>query len=263
MVQKHSYSKLAIGGAGCFFLLAFLSILFQSSNYAMRVKLLQKQTLSAFQTTYCYKETGTYTALYYTSDGSNYKDVTLRSAEWFFPLIAETLGYQWNGEKMVFLLHSSKEPLSQYLQIEENSLPLGAYDNGVVHILSPDLYLSEESDAQRLDDYLESGPIVHEITHWILDQQLEGHYPSWFTEGVALYIENKFTGFTWRQDLEQQANSLSLSELETNFEQLDEMVSYRKSFDIINQLVEAGGENKLRTTIKKMKKGADFQTAVQ
>ncbi|MBE3556642.1 MAG: hypothetical protein IMW91_06185 [Firmicutes bacterium] len=74
---------------------------------------------------------------------------------------------------------------------------LGVYWMGEIRLLSPQAYWGDRSDLAEI--YWSQGPMVHEYTHLWIDETLRGHFPRWYTEGVAQVMEARITGYVWTQ----------------------------------------------------------------
>lgn len=200
--------------------------------------------------------------IYYNPKNTEYKDMILRMVETYYPLIINDFKYK-PAQKAKIILYSSKSEMAKSLKMTVKNVPMGAYYKGVLSILSPELWVESDSDVVIREKFMEDGPVVHELVHLVLDNVMEGKYPLWFTEGVALYYEYKYLNFQWRSDLSQSAQKITLEMLEKDFKSIDNGPSYRKSFEIIKYIVDTYSEAGLQRLISEMKNNADFQSSYQ
>lgn len=220
------------------------SILYK--GYEIQKKTIERKIFRMFGDTKLYSKEGKYSILYFTKY-SPYIDLILRVTDTYYPLIAND--FQYSAQKKVeLLLYDNEEKLSKALNVK--TIPMGAYYGGMIHILEPQLWTSETTESKITDDFLENGPIIHELIHFVIDEKMHGEYSLWFTEGVALYYEKKYTGFEWRKDLKEKSKTITLEQLEKKFVYLDSAIAYRKSYDIINELVKKIGESGLQSMIE-------------
>lgn len=193
-------------------------------------------------------EEGKYCRVYYT-DGLEDAEMTARIADSYYPMVAAD--FAWNRkDKLVFVLYQDGAAMAKALGMkEEESVPMGAYCSQMVAVLSPSNWTQEQENWLQVEDFLENGPIVHEMVHFALDEKAGGPYPLWFSEGVALFYEKKYTGFEWRADLKGCCHSISMEDLAYRFQDLDTDMAYRKSYECVAGFVERYGEDVLQKRI--------------
>lgn len=220
------------------------SILYK--GYEIQKKTIGRKIFQMFGDTKLYSREGKYSIVYFTKN-SPYIDLIIRVADTYYPLVTNDFQYTPN-KKAEFLLYNDKQLLSKALNVK--TVPMGAYYGGIIHILEPQFWTDETTESKITDDFLENGPIIHELIHFVMDEKMHGDYSLWFTEGVALYYEKKYTGFEWRKDLKEKSKTITLEQLEKNFVYLDSATAYRKSYDIVNELVKKIGESGLQSVIE-------------
>lgn len=189
--------------------------------------------------------------IYYTEKDFTYTDMILRVFDVYYPLISSDFDISITYQVDI-ILWPTKNDMACLLNMEEDEVPMGAYYAGVLNILSPDLWIESKAESDIKDIFLEEGPLVHELCHFALDKKLSGRYSLWFTEGIALYYEKKYINFEWRTDLKNAGKKITLDELRNSFEFLNEEVAYRRSYDIIQSIVDEKGEEALQSIIKEM-----------
>ncbi len=193
-------------------------------------------------------EEGKYCRVYY-EEGQEEAEMTMRIADSYYPMVSADFG--WNRkEKLDFMLYQDGADMGRALGMNEGEpLPMGAYYSGLVVVLSPSQWTKERGNWQQTEEFLEKGPVVHEMVHFALDEKAGGAYPLWFSEGVALYYEKKYTGFEWRKDLKGYCDSISMEDLTYRFQELDTAAAYRKSYECVTGFVEKYGEKALQQRI--------------
>lgn len=230
--------------------------------YSVQKKIICKKIFSEVNNKEFNKLSGKYSTVYYTNNGESYVNMIMTASDMYYPMIAEEFNWHIN-ENAQIIIYDDKEMFGKILKTDKNQIPMGAYYGGVLNILSPELWVKKNDDYDIKDTFIDEGPMVHELVHLVIDNRLEGKYPLWFTEGMALYYENKYTGFEWRKDLKEKSKSITIAELESKFSLLDEGTSYRKSYDIINNIVVKYGEKTLDNIVQKMSEGSSFNKAYE
>ena len=160
-------------------------------------------------------------------------------------------GLQLNPrEKIPVIVINDRQRLSQSLGLGTNHSVLGAFYRGVIWILAPHVWLPEVQDDdperafERRESYFrQEGPMVHELTHWVLDRRTQGRVPAWLNEGMAQYEEFLLNGWEWIEPANRIDQQLyTLDELSTFFDSLDnQALAYRQSYLFIRFLVDQGG----------------------
>jgi hypothetical protein len=146
----------------------------------------------------------------------------------------------------------------------ENTGALGVYVADTIIILSPRAW-EWEHPLLREAVFARRGPLVHEYTHYLLDQRAQGNYPRWFSEGLAQYIEYQVLGHEWVEAGSSLANPLySQQELTDDFDQLpNQALAYRQSFSMVSFLAALQGDAALNNLITLLGRGEDFNTALE
>lgn len=223
-----------------------------------------------------------YSKIYYTDTDADYIPLIQRTMDMYMPLLASDFGLSetvYSEEPMrsdllaTVILYSDEEQFSKAICGKGQKLPMGAYYGGILNIMSPkiqsmdmgevsdpNMSLVNSNEAVTKDRFISAGPMVHELTHYIMDQKIGSGCDTWFAEGVALYYEYKYTGYEWRKDLEEKSRSIRLDKLEKNFRHMDEGLAYRKSFDIVNNVVSKHGEAGLQMIINELSQGKRLRT---
>ncbi|MBI2849206.1 MAG: hypothetical protein HYX88_03650 [Chloroflexi bacterium] len=143
----------------------------------------------------------------------------------------------------------------------------GVYQAGVIRVVFPS---TEDPDEQGLilEAYAREGPLLHEMTHWFLDQSASGNYPRWFSEGMATYFEAELLGFTWWEEGgEGRRSGLGKNRLEKTEGELEgllfedpgsEKEAYRLAQIAFRILTERLGEKTLLNQILRLREGVDL-----
>ena len=201
-------------------------------------------------------ETGIY---YYREEEIPYLSMIRKMVDIYWPLLENQFRLE-KSEKPIIVIFSKKEYMTKILGREESqAVPMGAYYGGVLNILSPSQWL-ERGDSLA-DRFLTEGPMIHEMVHMAVDQKLFYGYPLWFTEGIALFYENCYTGYEWRPDLKETASAISLEALEDHFQHIDEALAYRRAFDIIYTISLLYGQQAITQILEYMAQGISFSKA--
>lgn len=141
---------------------------------------------------------------------------------------------------------------------------LGAYWRGVVWVLSPRQWLDASGgDWER--EFEVQGPVVHELTHWLMDRKAAGNLPAWFDEGVAQYVEFTLTGYQWLEPANRLDQPLySLAALTGRFDRLsNEALAYRQAFLLVRALAGDQWPGALRRISDDLARGIDLAAAVR
>ena len=192
---------------------------------------------------------GEYAMVYYRENAEEARMI-LDLADSYFPMVARD--FSWNRkEKVEYVLYDDSLEMKQALQMkEEDALPMGAYYHGAAAVLSPSLWAKGNEDWQRAEEFIENGPVVHEMLHFAMDEVSKGRYPHWFSEGVALYYEKKYTGFEWAKEEKAKSKEITMEELYHGFDKLNPALAYRKSYDWVRGFVSQYGEDALQELIR-------------
>jgi hypothetical protein len=203
-------------------------------------------------------ETPHFTIKYGPRDADVVKMVA-QAAEKAYQPVTQTLSYSPGGKTLV-VIYSNKADLNQAFGWSGDQSAMGVYWGGVIQILSPHAWLKEATP----EEFVHSGPMVHEFTHLIFDYITNGNYPRWFTEGLAQYVEYRVNHYEWHTS----SNSLdrvgySMAELDDHFDGLvDQSLAYRESLAAVRFIAETYGDIKLHQVINELASGKDIRQAI-
>ena len=209
---------------------------------------------------YLSRETENFTIRYTLGDG-DIVDVVEEAAQQHFIEICRFFDYVPHS-KIEIIVYPSEREMYANLRMPPEQRAIGAYHGGTVNIISPKLWIDGGYDDIR-KVFLAQGPVVHEITHYIVDDMAKGNFPVWFTEGISLYMDYSLLGFEWAPGLEHISEPIPMDELIMYFDRQDEVLAYRQSFLIVKGIVENYGRVRLLDILKELGSGADFKSAIR
>ncbi|MEA4847993.1 MAG: peptidase MA family metallohydrolase [Clostridiaceae bacterium] len=161
-------------------------------------------------------------------------------------------------DKTIVFVYADQESMWDYQQSVKGQAVMGLYNLGIIHILSPKVYLSDRQ--MYIKDYETNGPILHEYVHRVIDDRSGGNIELWLTEGLALYEEYAVDGTEWAEGFSYE-RYYSAQELRNNFMELDETQAYKQSYDIVRGLIEQKGRKSIIDMLDKLKKGSTLDEA--
>lgn len=164
--------------------------------------------------------------------------------------------------KTLILVQPTKNELGKAFGWSGNESAMGVYWGGVIQLLSPHVWLN---DGASVEEFIHSGPLVHEFTHLVFDYITNGNYPRWFTEGLAQYSEYQVNNYEWQTTTNQLDNKLyTMAELDHDFDNLpDQSLAYRESLAAVRYIDEVYGEGKLQDIIQGLKMGQSMEQVLQ
>ncbi|ABO51795.1 conserved hypothetical protein [Desulforamulus reducens MI-1] len=189
--------------------------------------------------------------------------LVLAAAEKFYTPIAEKYGYTGKG-KIPIIVYPSRLELNRNFGWEANESAMGVYWAGVIRVLSPNVWLSEEDLDKYREEFMQSGPMAHEFTHLVVDYKTAGNYTRWFTEGIAQYEEYKLTGFEFDDKQASLKQPLyTLDEMDAYFDNLpNQPLAYRQSYLAVRYIAEVYGEDSLKRILESLASGNKMEDAL-
>lgn len=164
------------------------------------------------------------------------------------------------NKKVPIIIYDTQEELLKTIRLKKENSPIGAYYSGIIHLLSPIEWIEDKVNINEI--YRETTPVIHEFTHLLIDKKTKNNYPIWFTEGIALYIEDKLMGVKWEEGKGQTSN-ISLEELNDNFSNLNQGVAYRKSYEVVSYLANNYGFDKINLLLDSLGKGNEINNSFE
>jgi len=195
----------------------------------------------------------------YSRPDADVVQLVAKAAEKAYQPVTAALDYSPPGKTLI-IIYPNKKAMNKVFGWSGSQSAMGVYWGGVIQILSPHDWLKD----MTAQEFIHSGPIVHEFTHLVFDYRTNGNYPRWFTEGLAQYVEYRVNGYEWRTASNSLAgNMYSMAELDDNFDTLpDQSLAYRESLAAVRYIAAEYGEAKLRQLIGDLESGRTLKQAV-
>lgn len=189
--------------------------------------------------------------VYYTEKDLVYLQMIQNQIDYYYILLLNDFNINTkNFKKADVIIYPDVHEFKKILNYNNiTTMPIGVYYSGILNFISPNEVFKNNSEFFTKDKYLEKGPIIHELTHYITDIKTKGEFEIWFSEGIALFYEYKYMGTEWGKDLKIKSSSITNKQLKNNFKNLNQYLAYRRSFDIINDFVERNSEEVLQSLI--------------
>lgn len=256
LLSPDNFSKLKLYGKLIFKVLAVFSIIlspaiFRYPNLPKAVMYSWFRDLGKlsieYQTRDLFEIHGTHFVVKYQSADQAIAPLVLETVEGAYGPVTKDLNYVPADGKIPIVIYPTKEELGRSFGWPASESAMGVYYSGAIRVLSPREWVAAENEDVFNKTFRDAGPMAHEFTHLVVDYMTRGNYPRWFTEGLALYEENKLTGFKLT-DMEGNLNQplYNLKEMGRSFDNLpNQSLAYRQSFAAIVFIIDNYGRTSL------------------
>ncbi len=197
--------------------------------------------------------------IYYKSMTPYYLDIIEKDAEKSLKNVQNDFKYTSAG-KIIIVIYPKYSEMASRIGLGTGSPAMGVYYEGAISILDPAMWMDKSRDAEYL--FERQGPVLHELTHYIVDYMSCGNVPVWFTEGVALYEEYRANNVEWANN-KKYLSYYTIDELSKNFYGLDETKAYRQSFLILKYIGTNYGMDSIINIIKKLGEGKSIDMSIR
>jgi hypothetical protein len=161
------------------------------------------------------------------------------------------------------VLVPDQETLRRVFKWQEGTGALGVYLADTVKILNPQSWDWVEED-ERLNQFRQQGPLIHEYTHYVLDLRTRGNYTRWFSEGLAQLTEYHLLGYEWLENSSPLTNPYSPDGLDRSFDTLSgQPLAYRQALSLVTYMESLQGLNGINRFMDTLGLGVPFYTALE
>lgn len=196
----------------------------------------------------------------YTQTDDDYVNIIADSAEQAYSQVSDKMNAD-GQQKTTIVVYPNSRSLAKSFGWDKNEKALGVYWAGTIRILSPHEWLKQSYNEE---EFQTDGPLVHEYVHLIVDDMTKGNYNRWWTEGVAQYIEKQITGFQFEDPQDITAGQLyTFQELDKNFDELDQQISYWESRKAVEFIANQYGEEKIYEVMNYLAQGDTLYQAIE
>lgn len=202
--------------------------------------------------------------IYYTEEDANVVDMILTNAESVYEPVVKQVGFR-PTERVPLVVYASRDDLRRAFGWGQSESALGVYWSGTIRLLSPNVWIDEDTAKEKQAVFRKLNPLAHELTHYVLDYMTSGNYPRWFTEGLAQRVEYKVTGYLWIEpESTLRQDRYTLADLQNRFDQLrNQPLAYRQSFLLVDYMAREYGEESLTDLIHALSVGSTFDQSVE
>lgn len=202
--------------------------------------------------------------LRYTAADREEAEWVAAEAERVASLVEEQLLYRPADAKPWLVIAPDQSAIRRAFGWGDGTGALGAYLADTIIVLSPQAF-SEGQEARRRQLYAHQGPLVHEITHYMVDARTAGNYPRWFSEGLAQLMEYRLLNFEWLEEGSSLSHGVYSSErLEQDFDTLpNQPLAYRQALSLVTYLESLQGMNGINRLLDRLGRGNGFYHALQ
>lgn len=197
--------------------------------------------------------------IYYKNSSSQYIDMIKDNAEESLENIMIDFNYDLK-EKINIIIYPEYSEMADKIGLGTGSMAMGVYYEGTISILEPQKWIAQGSNMNEI--FKREGPILHELTHYMIDYMSGGNVPVWFTEGVALYEEYRHNNIEWAAE-KKYTSYYSVDEINGKFYELDEIKAYKQSFLIIKYICDKYGMESIKNIIKELRVGKSIDESIK
>lgn len=197
--------------------------------------------------------------IYFKEEEQNIGEITGNIIEEHYEEVCSYFNHYPKGDTPIIIYDKEKDLINSIKLKKGIPAPLGVYYSGTINILSPNLWIGKDN---LVEEYKETTPVVHEFTHLIVDEKTNGNYPLWLTEGLALFMEEKTIGFEWKDGIGE-TSSITLKDLNNDFEHIETEKAYRKSLEIVNHLNSKYRFDNINLLLDNLGMGSNINTSLK
>lgn len=190
--------------------------------------------------------------------------IVLKTAERYYNSVTNDYCFK-STKPLVVVVYSSRQELNGVFGWPASISAMGAYHAGVIRVLTPQAWILPGDEGQMERAFMNSGPMVHELTHLVLDKVTEGNIPRWFTEGVAQNEEYKLTGFQFGGGNYSFDKKLpyDFRKMDKGFDNLpDQTLAYRQCFSAIQYMEQEYGPDSVHQILNVLAGGGSISKAI-
>lgn len=190
--------------------------------------------------------------------------LVLETAEEAYQPVIQLLGHE-PPLKVPIILHPDRASIGQAFGWAADQSAMGVYWAGVIRILAPTEWAGEHP-GEISTIFKETGPMVHELAHLVVDYRTGGNYPRWFTEGVAQYAEREIIGFSFPEPARAPLNGwYPLEDMDRDFDRLENQpLAYYQSLAMLEYLIDLGGGfPAVQLVMELLRQGQSMEKAIE
>jgi hypothetical protein len=161
--------------------------------------------------------------------------------------------------KVNIIVYSEYNEMAEKIGLDSSSMAMGVYYGGIISILDPVKWIQNQKKISEI--FTRDGPMVHELTHLVIDYMASGNIPVWFTEGAALYEEYRLNNVMWAES-KVYKEYYDIKELERNFYNLDEIKAYKQSLLVVKYIGDNFGMEGITYIIRQLRTGKSIDQAI-
>jgi hypothetical protein len=243
--------------------LFFLTLYFNNSPYVAKVvfypvyRELKKQSFIFDCRKYSVLDSENF-RIFYENIGYNTLEMIKDGVEENLKNVFDDFGFQLKS-KINIIVYSEYNVMAVKIGLNGSSTAMGVYYGGIISILDPVKWI--QNDQKISEIFTRDGPMVHELTHLVIDYMASGNIPVWFTEGAALYEEYRLNNVMWAEG-KVYKEYYDIRELERNFYNLDEIKAYKQSLLVIKYIGDNFGMEGITYIIRQLRTGKSIDQAV-
>lgn len=197
--------------------------------------------------------------LYYKYSSRLYVGMIKDNAEESLKSIMQDFNYNL-GDKINIIIYPEYSEMADKIGLSYGSTAMGVYYQGTIGILEPEKWIAPCSKISEI--FKKEGPMVHELTHYMIDYMSGGNVPVWFTEGLALYEEYKHNNVEWAAE-KKYVSYYDIDEIGSKFYKLDETKAYKQSFLIIKYICDKYGMESIQKIIRDLRVGKAIDDSIK
>lgn len=195
--------------------------------------------------------------VHYEDSSLEYVGMVIDNAERSLKALSGELGYMPDG-KIDIIIYPEYGEMANGIGLGTGSTAMGVYYGGIISILEPEKWIGKRADICEI--FYQKGPVLHELTHYIIDYKTRGNIPVWFTEGIALYEEYRVNRVEWAEGAKLKAY-YSFEQLQNDFYSLDETSAYKQSFMVVKHIYDNYGAGSIEEITKMLNEGRSINQA--
>ncbi len=157
-------------------------------------------------------------------------------------------------KKIPILFFREEKEMDRVMGLKQGTRAMGVYVRGKIGILLPDSFTKEN----KKEFYT---TLLHEMSHCYLERACPKKCPSWFQEGLALYLEESLAGNIWEGTVSGKGEQWDFTSWKSSFSDRDKESSYTLAYRLMKGMETRFGSCFIKDLTEKIKEGNDVETA--